>query len=101
EDIDELQQAARLEPDNGEGHYQLGLALAGAGRHEEATSELEKGRELVGADDRGQNANLDIAEGRAALDKGDLERAAGRFRDAIEVRTESSEVQCCLGERLE
>ncbi len=101
EAIDELQQAARLEPDNGEGHYQLGLALARAGRPEEATSELKKGRELVAADDRSQNANLDIAEGRAALDKGDLEQAAARFRHAIELRPESSEAQRYLDDVLE
>src|SRR5206468_5975225 len=64
EAIEELQQAARLEPDSGEVHYQLGLALARAGRGAEATVELQKGRELVAAGDRHENAGLDVAEGR-------------------------------------
>ena len=88
-----LQEAARLEPKSGEAHYQLGLALARAGRKEEAAAELKKGRELVAADDRTQNANLDIAEGRAALEKGDLEEAAAKFRHAIQLRPDSSEAQ--------
>ena len=76
--VTELQEAARLEPTSGEAHYQLGLALARAGRTEEATAELRKGRELVAADDRNQNAALDIADGRAALEKGELERSGGQ-----------------------
>ena len=91
--IGELQEAARLEPTSGEAHYQLGLALARAGRKEEAAAELQKGRELVAADDRHQNADLDIAEGRAALEKGDLELAAAKLRHAIQLRPASSEAQ--------
>jgi tetratricopeptide (TPR) repeat protein len=93
EAVTELQEAARLEPKSGEAHYQLGLALARAGRNEEATTELQKGRELVAADDRSQNANLDIAEGRAALEKGDLEQATARFRHAIQLRPDSADAQ--------
>ena len=81
--MQELQEAARLDPQNGESHYQLGLALARAGRKDEAAAEVQKGRELSSADDRKQNANLDITEGRAALDKGDNEQAAAKFRHAI------------------
>ena len=88
-----LQEAARLEPASGEAHYQLGLALARAGRKEEAAAALQKGRELVAADDRNQNAKLDIAEGRAALEKGDLEQAAAKFRRAIQLRPDSSEAR--------
>ncbi len=91
--IAELQEAARLEPTSGEAHYQLGLALSRAGRKEEAAAELQKGRELVAADDRSQNANLDIAEGRAALDRGDLEGAAAKFRHALQLQPGSPEAQ--------
>jgi tetratricopeptide (TPR) repeat protein len=101
EAIDELREATRLEPDNGEAHYQLGLALARAGRKDEATAELQKGRKLVAADDRNQNANLDIAEGRIALDKGDLEQAAAKFRHAVQLRPDSSDAQRYLGAVLE
>jgi tetratricopeptide (TPR) repeat protein len=99
--VGELEEAARLEPKNGEAHYQLGLALARAGRKEDASTELQKGRDLVAADDRNQNLNLDIAEGRAALEKGDLDLAATKFRHAIRLRPESSEAQRYLGMALE
>jgi tetratricopeptide (TPR) repeat protein len=55
----------------------------------------------VAADDRIQNANLDIAEGRAALQKGDLAQAAAKFRRAIQLRPESSDAQRYLGAVLE
>ena len=77
EAIEALQEATRLSPENGEARYQLGLALARAGRKDEATSELQKGRELVAADDRSKTASLDLAEGRAALERGDLEQRGG------------------------
>ena len=67
EAIVELQEAVRLDPQSGESHYQLGLALARAGRKDEGTTEVQKGRELSAADDRNQNANLDINEGRTAF----------------------------------
>ena len=74
---------------------------ARAGRKEEAAAQLKKGRDLVAADDRTQNANLDIAEGRAALERGDLEEAAAKFRHAIQLRPESAEPQRLLGVVLE
>ena len=93
EAITALQEAVRLEPDRGEAHYQLGLALARAGRQAEATAALQKGRELVAADEREQTARLDVAEGRAALERGDLEQAAAKLRRAIQVRPDSAEAQ--------
>ena len=96
-----LEEAARLEPQSGESHYQLGLALARGGRADEAAAQLKKGRELVAADERNQNANLDIAEGRAALEKGDLEQAAARFRHALQLRPESPDAKRYLAAVLE
>jgi len=101
EAIVELQEVARLEPANGEAHYQLGLALSRAGRKEEAAAALQKGRELVSADDRSQNANLDVAEGRAAIERGDLPAAAEKLRHAIQLQPESSDAQRSLAEVLE
>ena len=101
EAIQPLQEAVRLEPERGEAHYQLGLALARAGRQAEATPELQKGRGLVAADERDQTASLDVAEGRSALERGDLEQAAAKLRHAIQVRPDSSEAQSSLGEVLE
>jgi tetratricopeptide (TPR) repeat protein len=90
-----------MEPASGEAHYQLGLALARAGRTGEAAAELRKGRELVAADERNQNANRDLAEGRAALDKGDLEQAAAKFQHAIQLAPESAEARRYLSVVLE
>ena len=101
EAISELQEAARLDPQSGEAHYQLGLAMARAGRKDEGTAELQKGRELSSADDRNQNVNMDIAEGREALDKGDLDQAATKFQHAIKLQPESSDAQRYLGIVLE
>ncbi len=97
EAVQELQEAAKLDPQSGETHYQLGLALARAGRKEEGAAEVQKGRELSAADDRNQNANLDISEGREALDKGDLDQAAAKFRHAIKLQPESGDAQRFLG----
>ena len=99
--VQELQEATRLSPESGESHYQLGLALTRAGRKDEAAVEVKKGRELSASDDRNQNASLDIAEGQAALDKGDLEQAAIKFRHAITLQPESPEAQRYLGVVLE
>ena len=97
EAVGELQEATRLEPQSGEAHYQLGLALARSGNKEEATTELQKGRELSAADERTQNANVDISEGRAALDKGELDEAAAKFRHAFKLAPESGDAQRYLG----
>jgi tetratricopeptide (TPR) repeat protein len=94
--IGALQEATRLEPGSGEAHYQLGLALARAGRKDEASAELLKGRQLISADDRNQNAALDIADGRAALERGDSEEAAAKFRHALELRPDSAEARRLL-----
>ena len=100
EAIDALQQAARLDPENGEAHYQLGLALARSGRKDEASAELQKGRELVAASDRAQNAGLDLAEGRVALQKGNLEEAVSKFRRAVQAQPDSVEAKQLLDEAL-
>ena len=101
EAIDALSEAVKLEPGRGESHYQLGLALTRAGRKDDAAAALRKGRELVAADDRMQNANLDVAEGRAAFENGDLDQAATKFRHAIQLVPNLSEPQRYLGLVLE
>ena len=101
EAVQELQEATKLDPQSGEAHYQLGLALARAGRKDEGAAEVQRGRELSAADDRTQNANLDISAGREDLDKGDLDQAAAKFRHAIKLQPEMSDAQRFLGETLE
>ena len=93
----ELQDATRLDPQSGEAHYQFGLALARAGRQQEATTEVQKGRELSAADERNQNAEIDISEGRAAMQKGELEEAAAKFEHAMKLQPNSAVAQHALG----
>lgn len=101
EAITELQEAARLDPQSGEAHYQLGLALARSGKKQEGATEVQKGRELSAADERNQNAHLDIAEGRAALAKGELEEATAKLRHALRLQPESAEAEHFLAVALE
>src|SRR5205823_6571507 len=101
EALTELQEAVRLEPQSGESHYQLGLALARAGKQQEAAGEAQKGRELSAAEERNRNASLDITEGRAALERGELEQAATKFRHALKLQPDSAEAQRYLGIALQ
>ena len=61
-----FKEAVRLDPKSGEANYQLGLALARAGRKEEAAPALALGRELVAAEEREQNASLDLRGGQVS-----------------------------------
>jgi tetratricopeptide (TPR) repeat protein len=99
--VDELRDATRLDPTSGEAHYQLGLALARSGQQEEGAAEVMKGRELSSADERNQNAELDVSEGRAAIQKGELQEAESKFRHAIKLQPNSPVAQHLLGMTLE
>jgi tetratricopeptide (TPR) repeat protein len=99
--VTELREATRLEPASGEAHYQLGLALMRSGKQEEAATEVKKGRELSSADERNQNAELDISEGKAALENGELQQAESKFRHAIRLQPDSSVAQHLLAITLE
>jgi len=99
--VAELREATRLDPASGEAHYQLGLALARSGQQEDGAVEVKKGRELSAADERNQNAELDISEGQAALQKDELQEAEAKFRHAIRLQTNSSVAQHLLAVTLE
>ena len=99
--VNELQEATRLDPRSGEAHYQLGLALARSGKQQEATAEVQRGRELSAADERNQNVNLDMSEGRLALEKGELQEAEAKFRHAIRLEPNSPGAPHYLGIVLE
>lgn len=101
EAVAELKEASRLDPQSGEVHYQLGLALAREGHQSEATAEIRKGQELSAVDERNKNAMLDIAEGKAALDKGELEQASAKFQHAIKLQPDSAAAQHYLGITLQ
>ena len=97
----ELQEAARLEPESGEAHYQLGLALARAGRKEEAAAALQKGRELVAADDRKQNATWTSPTAAPRWRKATLERGGGQIPPCDPAPARVVEAQRYLGTALE
>ena len=99
--VTELQESTRLDPGSGEAHYQLGLALARSGQPQDGATEVKKGRELSSADERNQNAELDISEGQAALQKGELQEAEAKFRHAIRLQPNSPVAQHLLGITLE
>lgn len=99
--VAELREATRLDPASGEAHYQLGLALARSGQQQDGAAEVTKGRELSSADERNQNAELDISEGQAALQKGELQEAEAKFRHAIRLQPNSPVAQHLLGITLE
>jgi len=91
--VDALEAAVTADAENGEAQYQLGLALARAGRKDEANAALQKGRALVAASDRDQRLALDLAEGRAALGRGERDRAVDRFQRAVRLNPDSPEAQ--------
>jgi tetratricopeptide (TPR) repeat protein len=101
EAVSELKDATRLDPQSGEAHYQLGLALARTGSQSEATAEVQKGRELSAADERNQNAALDLSEGRAALERGEFAQATAKFQHAIKLQPSFAAGEHYLGIALE
>jgi tetratricopeptide (TPR) repeat protein len=98
--VEALEAAVRLDSENGEAQYQLGLALARAGRKEEAAAALQKGRTLVAASDRDQRLALDLAEGRAALGRGEHDRAVDRFQRAVRLAPDSPQAKAQLATAL-
>jgi len=99
--VRELQEAIRLDPQSGDAHYQLGLALARAGRKEEGAAEVQKGHELASADERAENVNLDLSEGRAALQRGETDQAAAKFQHALKLQPDSADAQHFLALALQ
>jgi len=97
EAIARLERAAKMEPEFGEAHYQLGLALARAGRQKDAAAELQRGRDLIAAGQREQTLRLEMDEGKAALDKGDVDLALVKFRQAARLRPDLAEAHYQLG----
>jgi tetratricopeptide (TPR) repeat protein len=99
--VAELREATRLDPASGEAHYQLGLAFARSGQQQDGAAEVKKGRELSSADERNQNAELDISEGQAALQKDELQEAEAKFRHAIKLQPNTPVAQHLLAVTLE
>ena len=96
EALDHLRRAVEQDPQSGEARYQLGLALSRAGHGDEGAAEIRRSRELITASENSQAAALDLAEAKAALDKGDMETAAAKARKVLQFQPGAVEAQAVL-----
>lgn len=101
EAVPHLERAVKAEPQFGEAQYQLGLALARTGRGEEGAELVRKGRAMVAASQSQQLAALDLAEGKAALARGEYDHAAGVFRRVLREHPGLAEAHYQLGVTLD
>ncbi len=98
--VEHLQRAVQAEPGFGEAHYQLGLSLSRLGRKEDAALELQRGRELIVAVQRDQALMAGVAEGKAALERGDADQAILKFKQIAKERPDLAEAQYQVGVAL-
>jgi tetratricopeptide (TPR) repeat protein len=94
--IAHLQTAVANDPKSGEAYYQLGLALSRAGRKQEGAEAIAKSREYLAAKERDETANLDLREGRAALEAGNNDEALAHFERVVALRPDAPEGQYYL-----
>jgi tetratricopeptide (TPR) repeat protein len=87
--------ALALRPDSLPAHINLGVALAGNGRLDEAIAEYHEALRLK-MDDPGAHNNL----GNALRDKGDLGGAIAEYREAIRLKKDYAEAHNNLGNAL-
>ena len=99
--IAHLQAAVANDPKSGEAYYQLGLALSRAGRKQEGAEAIAKSREYLAAKERDETANLDLREGRAALEAGKNEEALAHFERVVALRPDAPEGQYYLHAPIE
>jgi tetratricopeptide (TPR) repeat protein len=100
EAIDHLRRAVAQEPAFGEARYQLGLALSRSGRADEGTAEIRRSREIITANENEQAAGVDLAEAKAALDRGDTDTAIAKARKVLVYRAEAAEAKTVLDAAL-
>jgi tetratricopeptide (TPR) repeat protein len=101
EAVDHLRRAISAEPGSGEAHYQLGLALTRSGMKEEAAAELKKGRELIASAQAEQTLVADMDEGRAALERGDVDNALLKFEQVRKQRPDLAQAHLQVGLAME
>jgi len=99
--ITHLQIAVAHDPKSGEAYYQLGLALSRAGRKQEGAEAIAKSREYLAAKERDETANLDLREGRAALEAGKNDEALAHFERVVALRPDAPEGQYYLHAPIE
>jgi tetratricopeptide (TPR) repeat protein len=87
--------AIALDPTRGRPHQDLGLALVGLGRREEALASLGRAVEL---DPGLTDAHIHLGDALRAL--GRVQEAATSYRRALDLRPEDAELHAKLGEAL-
>ncbi|MBO0800778.1 MAG: tetratricopeptide repeat protein, partial [Blastocatellia bacterium] len=97
EAVTHLQTAVKNEPNFGQAYYQFGLALARVGRKAESAEAIQKSRQLASTGERQENANLDLRQGRAALEAGNLDEAKVRFERLVATWPDSAQAYYYLG----
>lgn len=97
-----LQQAVKLDPNNAEAHFRLGLAYGALDQVEDAKDSLKKSLELykkvVEADPKNSGAYFNMGEAFSFLHRD--EEAAQSYRQAIRLRADDEEAYYQLGESL-
>lgn len=98
-ELDEAERAHRkalqIEPDNADGHNNLGLLLARAGRHEEASKSYRRALRLR---PRFPEAQFNLGLSLSAA--GRLEEAGDCYRRVLEIRPDFAEAQHRLADNL-
>jgi tetratricopeptide (TPR) repeat protein len=97
EAITHLQKALRLNPELGEAHYQLSLALGRTGQASESARELEISRRLIAQDERTKIAGTTLTRAEEALQKGDVPQAVNDFREATRLKPDWANAHQGLG----
>jgi Flp pilus assembly protein TadD len=89
-----------IKPEYGEAHYELGLALARAGRAPEADAELKLARELIAKAERTQRASDKAGQAELELKKGESHQAITYFMEATRLAPDWANAHRGLGAAL-
>jgi Flp pilus assembly protein TadD len=97
EAITHLRKALSLDPNLGEAHYQLSLALGRVGEAEGAAREIEASRKLIASQERTRIATTTLGRAEEALKKDDTLQAVNEFREATRLEPEWANAHQGLG----
>ena len=101
EAISELQEAARLDPQSGEAHYQLGLAMARAGRKDEARPNYKRDANFLPRTIAIRMSTWISPKAATHSTRAIWIKPPTKFQHAIKLQPESSDAQRYLGIVLE
>jgi tetratricopeptide (TPR) repeat protein len=86
----QLEKAIQLDPSSAEAHFQLAAVLRSLSLQDEARAQLSLYQNLMAERDQRDVAAARANEARASLKKGDTQRAADLYREAIEKDSNNS-----------